>query len=606
MRISRVRIENFRNFNQLDVKVGTHLVIVGENKIGKSNFIYALRLVLDPELPDSARQLMADDFWDGLSRVTTGEPNPIKRGEVIEVSIDLAEFDDNDDVLSVLAEHIVSPDPLVARLTYQYRPRPDLDGAPSKESDYEFILFGGDRDDNRLGYDTRKRIPLNLLQALRDAEGDLESWRRSPLRPLLDKAAGTVPREQLQEVAGKVTSAANAIGQLKQIKALSTSITGRMRDMVGDQALETSFGFSPTDPDRLVRELRLLIDGGQRGVGRASLGSANLLYITLKALEFEDLVSEGRRDHTFLAIEEPEAHLHPHLQRLVYRDFLQPRDHRAHRNNRVRLPQTLLLTTHSPYIASVAPLRSLVLLRKAASGDYTEAVSTASLVLSDKDVADLERYLDVTRGEMLFAKGVLLVEGEAEEYVIPVLGKLLGYDFDELGITVCNIRGTNFLPYVKLLGPDGLNVPFAVLTDLDPQADGTRLGDARTVKILKSLMSSAEFARYSRKQLLALAPSRGVFLNQHTFEIDLFKSGRHKSMCSTLSELTDVSTAKARAAAWKAAPSRLDENQFLRDIEHVSKGRFAQRLAVRIGAFSGKQCPSYIKEAMTFVAARCK
>ena len=48
MRISRVQITNFRNFKSLDVALSEHAVIVGENKIGKSNFIYALRLLLDP------------------------------------------------------------------------------------------------------------------------------------------------------------------------------------------------------------------------------------------------------------------------------------------------------------------------------------------------------------------------------------------------------------------------------------------------------------------------------------------------------------------------------------------------------------------------------
>jgi putative ATP-dependent endonuclease of OLD family len=68
MRISRLQINNFRNFAEVDIKLGENAVIVGENKIGKSNLLYALRLILDPSLPDSARKLRSEDFWDNLPR----------------------------------------------------------------------------------------------------------------------------------------------------------------------------------------------------------------------------------------------------------------------------------------------------------------------------------------------------------------------------------------------------------------------------------------------------------------------------------------------------------------------------------------------------------
>ncbi len=55
MRICRIQIVNFRNFHQFDLELSEHAVIVGENKIGKPNLLYALRLILDPSLPDAAR-----------------------------------------------------------------------------------------------------------------------------------------------------------------------------------------------------------------------------------------------------------------------------------------------------------------------------------------------------------------------------------------------------------------------------------------------------------------------------------------------------------------------------------------------------------------------
>jgi putative ATP-dependent endonuclease of OLD family len=109
---------------------------------------------------------------------------------------------------------------------------------------------------------------------------------------------------------------------------------------------------------------------------------------------------------------------------------------------------------------SVTPLRFLVVLWKSSGQNSSEGVSTANHDLDEKEVADLERYLDVTRGELLFARGVLLVEGDAELFLVPVLWKLNNFDFDDLGITVCSVSGTNFLPYIKFLGSTGLDIPY--------------------------------------------------------------------------------------------------------------------------------------------------
>jgi AAA ATPase domain len=97
MRIARIQIQNFRNFKLLDIPVGEHAVIVGENCVGKSNLIFALRLILDPTLPDSVRKLRLEDFWDGL-------PRPLTKDDRIEISVDLAAFEDNEDLLAILSD----------------------------------------------------------------------------------------------------------------------------------------------------------------------------------------------------------------------------------------------------------------------------------------------------------------------------------------------------------------------------------------------------------------------------------------------------------------------------------------------------------------------
>lgn len=600
MRISHISIQNFRNFHSLDVDLGPHAVIVGENKIGKSNLLHALRLVLDPSLPETARQLRDEDFWDGLLR-------PLKKKDIIKISVDLADFEGSENQKAIVADHLVKSEPMVARLTYVFQPLATLKGDPVKESDYDFLLFGGDRPDNPVSGYVLRRIPLDVLPALRDAEGDLANWRKSPLKPLLDETAGQIPRETLTAIAKQVSEATRAATDIGEMQALAGQITGKLEAMVGSShAVEMMLGFSPTDAERLLRALRLFIDGGRRGIGEASLGSANLLYLALKSLELELSVKQGARDHTFLAIEEPEAHLHPHLQRLVYRDFLQSRKHQERGDAKSEGPPVAtntILTTHSPHVVSVTPLRSFVVLRKNARGDSTEGHSTANLELSEADKGDLERYIDVTRGEILFAKGVILVEGDAELYLLPIFGKLMGIDFDKLGITVCSVAGTHFTSYVRLLAPKALNTPFAVLTDRDPQEKGEPLGEARIRKLLAEVLEPRKYKALPSDKLLEISASCGFFVGDYTFEVDLFRCGRHKSMCGALKELSDSGAVKERAERWEKNPAEMDPKQLLSDIRAIGKGRFAQRLATRI---SKNICPPYIKEAIAYVAERCK
>ena len=593
MRIQRIQIKNFRNFQHLDAVLGEHAVIVGENKVGKSNFLYALRLILDPSLPDSFRLLQPTDFWEGLT--------PLPEDATIQIAIDLADFEYSDDLKSVLHRYLIETTPMVARLNYTFRRATDsTNNIPS----YEFLVYGADDETCEFGYSQRRWLPLDLLPALRDAEGDLATIRRSPLQPLLRRAAASIDRGELTNIAEAINQSQQALTENEQIRGLAQQINDRICSMVGStHAIDAYLRLAPTNPDALLRTIRLLIDGGEREIGQASLGSANVLYITLKTLETQQYLDLNERHHTFLAIEEPEAHLHPHVQRSAYRHFLRARsDQSSDATSTAPTVRTILMSTHSPHIASIAPLRSLILLRHNSATNATEAVSTARVNWTDDEVNDLERYLDVTRGEMLFARGIILVEGDAEEFLLPAFGKLLNYAFDEIGITVCSISGVHFTPYIKLLGPLALNIPFAILTDYDPMDNGEPLGPRRVQRLLAAMISSDEYERLNDDQRLERARELGIFMNTHTLEVDLFHSGCHEAMCDTLIELSEVAAARVRAARWRATPESIDTRRALADIGVIGKGRFAQRLASRLTAAG---CPQYIREAIEYVAGKC-
>jgi putative ATP-dependent endonuclease of the OLD family len=127
-------------------------------------------------------------------------------------------------------------------------------------------------------------------------------------------------------------------------------------------------------------------------------------------------------------------------------------------------------------------------------------------------------------------------------------------------------------------------------------------GRPRVRRILEHLMTSDEYEAMTTKQVASEGRRRGVFLNSHTFEVDLFVEGNHEVMCDALESLTANGAARKRAQEWKADPDSLNTVQLLKDIEAIGKGRFAQRVAAIADA---PAVPKYIRRGVKYVADRC-
>lgn len=599
--ISRVEITNFRNFHQFAVGLDATAVIVGENKAGKSNFLDALRLVLDPSLPDSARKLRAEDFWDGLDEPFAGHS--------IEVKVFIRNFEDNDGAKAILSDCVIQSSPLTAQITYQFRSTVKigtLAGAQNQdqrptltEEDYDFIVFGGSDESNLIGSEVRKWIALVLLPALRDAEGDIQSWRKSPLRPLLERVRKQIPAEHFTAVRDELDNAKAKLLEAAPVAKLVKSVNQRVRNLAGPiHSVETDLDFASSEPEQLIKSLRVFLHGKtSKPLSDASLGTANILFLALLLQDMEMKQQAKEIVSTILAIEEPEAHLHPQLQRLLFRYFLSQK-------------HPILLTTHSPNIASVAPIDSIVLLRDI--GGETRGFTTRDLELSTEQADDLQRYLDVTRAEMLFARAVVLVEGPAEQFLVPAFANAyleregICSSLDDLGISVCSVNGTDFAPFRRLLSKSGLAIPNAVLTDGDPrESKGTvvHTGLQRGIRLIWNTKTREQTqAKYDADDLAEVQTAlnaQGIFVGQETLEIDLLDEFSDE-MKETYSELRNSEKASQRfsAAVDGASSDAALRQELLGRIETVGKGRFAQRLASKV---KEKDPPAYIQQAIEYI-----
>lgn len=590
MRLSKLSIKNFRNFQAVDIALSDNVVLIGQNRAGKSNLLFAIQLVLDPTLPDSARQLKLTDFWDG---------GPVDYSVPIEVHLELSDFATDLALTAILTDFRAPHDPTIAQLSFIFRKKAEITGAPQSSADCEFIVFGGGDESRSLPGKVRRRIAIDVLDALRDAEGQLGNWRISPLRPLLEDAVSGISRADIDGVAAELDQATKTLETFPTIKALEDELRAGIVHLSGKaHDIDARLRFAPSDPLRLFRAIAMFIDNGRRGIAEASLGSANVALLALKLAEFSWRRKKNERNFSLLCIEEPEAHLHPHLQRSIFKKLLSDVDP----------ARAMIVTSHSPTLAAVSPLRSIVQLKKQAGA--TQAFSLANLPVTPDEIDDLENYLNASRADVLFAKGVIFVEGDAEEALLPTFASSLGHSLDDLGITVCNVGGVNFRPYVKLA--EALKLPYCVVTDWDP-LDGSKppLGRKRTLDLWQDMLTIRGKPIFTQPQLVKWesmdfasfsvdAAKTHVFLNDRTFEVSIASTPELLGPLLDILDDQDFGSVRTRRiAAWRAGTA-VDPAQLLAMIADIGKGRLGARLAKKA---AGLKPPAYIGSAISTIVA---
>ena len=652
--ISRVVIKNFRNFKNVDVCLGHKQIIIGENNVGKTNFLRALQLVLDPTLSDEDRMLQESDFNDYIK-------NPMENKEEILIEIYIDNYDQNKTILAVFQDATVMTEDgkEVLKFTYRFFPYINEGGV----AEYQYNIYKGNDETKKFGSYERKYLNIKVVKALRDVEGEMKNSRTSPIQKMLKNYA--IDKQDLEHIAEEYRKNGEKILNLDELVDLTNNINKRFGMVLGNNDFDVSLRAMEINPAKVLSSLKLLM--AQRNTTEISLGLNNILYISMilqllqdktipsliKAEKYMELssipggdilkatyeeskngnyflnddISESQQEKlytfmsknmpiskgvTILAIEEPEAHLHPVNQRLIYRDVIQ------------NSSNSVLLTTHSTHITAIAPIDSIVHLHD--DGERgTEIHATAAMPISDGEFLDVERYLDVKRGEIYLGKAVLLVEGIAEEYLIPKFANLLGKPLDEKGIIVCNINCTSFTPYVKLLR--SLDIPYAVITDGDYYYENEEeeriyhqmdnddsdvksgwLGMEIIEKMINELgLNGDEKIPDDPDEKDQLFYSLGLFVGYYTFEVDMMecaatsKNNREKAL-NVISDLfLELTTGGARQKQnFKKELKAGEYWKCLNKIEGngIGKGRFAQRLS---GVCMKEHIPGYIESAINYI-----
>lgn len=632
MHIAEVRIRNFRNFlkARFVLKPGVN-TLIGENGSGKTNAFQALRFLLDDSLTRNALSLKGADFCRDL-----GPWN----GHWIIISVDFADLDPSDgcQILRHVAGHMNATN--AGTYTFIFRPKKEYrkklyqlstdepDAVEAYRSSltidsYEPILTGRatanflddavyeqfvgsqenrtypdpDEDDsNLIGVRVspiHQEVACTFVTALRDVVGELRNFRSNPLMTLLRGMENKIQLQESQSIVAKVNELNSHISGLDEIKGLATGIEAALRKTVGltygpGVSIESAL---PSSLEKILQRLSVLVGDHHHSTYRGeiqeqSLGSANLIYLALKLLEYELKLSSDRVAH-FLLIEEPEAHIHTHIQKTLF-------------SNLPSSNTQVIVSTHSTHISSASRIASVNVLAK--HQDHVEVYQPAA-GLDGPVVTKVERYLDAIRSTILFAKGVLLVEGDAEQILIPtMLRAVFGLSQDQLGFSVVSMSSAFFEHISVIFADERIRRPCAIVTDRDaalinlPADPGNDNDEQKKARAAESVGADRE------QKLIAHAHGNQwiePFFAEHTFEVDFIEAGNAPEIISVLPEIyarpSNINMSRTRLQSRNLSVSG---KEALRLANKEGKGWFALLLADHLDSLTN--IPEYILKAVAF------
>jgi len=468
MYLSKLRLWNFRKYSTHDgnsiesdnpgltvnFKDGLN-VLIGENDAGKSTIIDAIKHVL---LTQSHEYLRFDekDFY-------SDENN---RTDKLKIECTFKGFEDKE-AASFLEWIGFDKDG-------NYKLQVWLTAKRKDNRIITDVRAGLDDEGNQLDGNARDLLRVTYLKPLRDAEAELTPGYKSRFAQILrgdelfikeKNEDGEIEEHVLEKYINKANDwitkyfeeseiddhdDLNIPEDTKGAKRIKETITDFLKKFHEDgKSVDPSIEIAGSDLLDILKKLSLILEENKSG-----LGSLNLLFI---AAELVLLQSKDEKGLKLALIEELEAHLHPQAQlRLI--DYLQ-----EEQNNR-----QFIITTHSTTLGSKIDLKNLIICQE----DEVYPMGSDFTRLDESDYGFLQRFLDATKANLFFARGVIIVEGDAENLLVPSIAELIDRPLHKHGVSIVNVGSKALLRYAKIFirnDQKSMNINVSVLTDLDIQ-----------------------------------------------------------------------------------------------------------------------------------------